>query len=237
MRRRTMSAPGPGTARKKHPRMRTKHVTVLALAFLLCALSAFSENLVLGNFSAADLTGWKPKVFQGKTSYSIVIDGDNRVLKAESNGAASGLFKEVQLDPRKFPVLRWSWKIEGTIPKGNGRTKEGDDYAARVYVVFPRTFFWRTRAINYIWANQIQKGESLPNAFTSNAMMVAVESGDEKAGTWVTEERNLYEDYRRLFGQEPPPIGAVALMTDTDNTGGDAIAYYGDITLEALSSP
>jgi hypothetical protein len=91
-------------------------------------------------------------------------------------------------------LLRWSWKIGGTIPNGNERTKEGDDYAARVYVVFPRTLFWRTKAINYIWANKLPKGESLPNAFTSNAMMVAVESGDGKAGTWVTEERNLYED-------------------------------------------
>ena len=68
-------------------------------------------------------------------------------------------------------------------------------------------------------------------------MMVAVESGDEKAGTWITEERNVYEDYRTLFGEEPPVIGAVALMTDTDNTGGEAIAYYGDITLGGLSSP
>jgi hypothetical protein len=230
-------APVPGTARRKHPRKRTKHVTVLALAFLLIAPSAVSESLVLGNFSAGDLSGWKPKVFQGETSYTLVADGERRVLKAESNGAASGLFKEVELDPRKYPLLRWSWKIGGTIPNGNERTKEGDDYAARVYVVFPRTLFWRTKAINYIWANKLPKGESLPNAFTSNAMMVAVESGDGKAGTWVTEERNLYEDYRRLFGEEPPEIGAVALMTDTDNTGGKAVAYYGDITLGGFSSP
>jgi hypothetical protein len=62
-------------------------------------------------------------------------------------------------------------------------------------------------------------------------MMVAVESGNAKAGTWVTEERNVYEDYRALFGEDPPPIGAVALMTDTDNTGGEAEALYGDIFL------
>jgi hypothetical protein len=232
-----MSVPDPGTARKKNPGMRTKRVTVLTLAFLLFSLSAFSESLLLGNFSGGNLEGWKPKVFQGETSYTLVADGERRVLMAKSNGAASGLFKEVELDPRKFPVLRWSWKIGGTIPNGNERTKEGDDYAARVYVVFPRTLFWRTKAINYIWANKLPKGEFLPNAFTSNAMMVAVESGDEKAGTWVSEERNLYEDYRRLFGEEPPEIGAVALMTDTDNTGGNAIAYYGDITLGGPSSP
>jgi len=207
------------------------------LALFLLAPPGFCEDLLLGNFSAGDLSGWMPKVFQGKTSYTPVSDGDRRVLRAESRKAASGLYKEVDLDPRKYPVLRWSWKIEGTIPKGNGRTKEGDDYAARVYVVFPRTLFWRTKAINYIWANTLPKGTTLPNAFSSNAMMVAVESGDENAGRWVTEERNVYEDYRKLFGEDPPEIGAVALMTDTDNTGGEATAYYGDIILVGISAP
>jgi hypothetical protein len=55
--------------------------------------------------------------------------------------------------------------------------------------------------------------------------MVAVESGDENAGDWVTEKRNVYEDYRRLLGEDPPEIGDVSLMTDTDNTGGEATAY------------
>jgi hypothetical protein len=233
----SLPASVPGAHRRGKPERPTKSAAALALAFLLFALSAVSESLVLGNFSGGDLSGWKPKVFQGKTTYSLVTDGDRRVLKAESDKAASGLFKEVELDPRKYPVLRWSWKIERTIPNGNEKTKEGDDYAARVYVVFPRTLFWKTKAINYIWANRLPKGESLPNAFTSNAMMVAVESGEGNAGTWVAEERNLYEDYRLLFGEDPPEIGAVALMTDTDNTGGKAVAYYGDITLGGPSSP
>ncbi len=228
---------GPVSSWRKEKRRREIRIPVLALAFLLFSPLAFSESLVLGNFSAGDISGWKPKVFQGETSYSLVSEGERRVLKAESSKTASGLYKEVKLDPRKHQVLRWSWKIEGTIPKGNGRTKKGDDYAARVYVVFPRTLFWRTKAINYIWANKIPKGATLPNAFSSNALMVAVESGDEKAGTWVIEERNVYEDYRTLFGEDPPAIGAVALMTDTDNTGGEAVAYYGDITLGGLSSP
>ena len=98
-------------------------------------------------------------------------------------------------------------------------------------MVFPRTLFWKTKAINYIWANRLPAGESLPNAYTSNAVMVAVESGNDKAGTWVREERNIYEDYRALFGKEPPDLGAVAIMTDTDNTGEEATAWYGDITL------
>jgi hypothetical protein len=234
-RRKEISASGDAGTKRGH--QRRKRIAVLAIGLFLLIPPAFGEDLILGNFSAGDLAGWTPKIFHGKTSYTLVVDGDMRVLKAHSRAAASGLYKEVTLEPRKFPVLRWSWKIGGTIPNGNERTKEGDDYAARVYLVFPRTLFWKTKAINYIWANTLPKGEALPNAYTANAMMVAVESGDENAGTWVTEERNVYEDYRRLFGEEPPVIGAVAIMTDTDNTGGEATAYYGNIALGGPSSP
>jgi len=229
--RRTIPVSVSGRAIREGMRLWAKGIPALALALFFLAPAVFAGDLVLGNFSAGDLAGWKPKRFRGETSYSLVVDGERRVLKAHSRAAASGLYKEVDLDPAKYPVLRWSWKIGGTIPNGDERTKAGDDYAARVYIVFPRTLFWKTKAINYIWANRLPQGKSLPNAFTSNAVMVAVESGNGKAGTWVTEERNVYEDYRALFGEDPPPIGAVALMTDTDNTGGEAEAYYGDIVL------
>jgi hypothetical protein len=231
MRRKGKSASLSGTAGKNNPRQGAKYFPALVLALVCLAPAVFATGLVLGNFSAGDLAGWKPKRFRGETSYSFVVDGERRVLKAHSRAAASGLYKEVDLDPAKYPVLRWSWKIGGTIPNGDERTKGGDDYAARVYIVFPRTLFWKTKAINYIWANRLPQGESLPNAFTSNAVMIAVESGDEKTGTWVNEERNVYKDYQALFGEDPPPIGAVALMTDTDNTGGEAEALYGDIFL------
>jgi hypothetical protein len=140
------------------------------------------------------------------------------------------LFKKVRLDPKRFRRLCWSWKIADTIAHGNERSKEGDDYAARIYVVFPGRFFWQTKAINYIWANRLPKGEFVPNAYTGNAMMIAVESGPDKRGTWVSEERDILADYRQLFGEEPREMGAVAIMSDTDNTGAEATAWYGDIT-------
>jgi len=71
----------------------------------------------------------------------------------------------------------------------------------------------------------------VPNAFTSNAMMIAVESGPAKTGQWVTEERDILTDYRRVFGEDPPEAGAIAIMTDTDNTGTEATAWYNDIIL------
>lgn len=210
-------------------------------ALLLClALGAAwpalaGDSVLVGAFSAGDLTGWQVKSFKGLTDYALVQDptegGGRTVLRAESRGAASGLIKEVGLDLAKHPLLRWSWRVEGTVAGGDERVKAGDDYAARVYVVFPHALFWRTRAINYIWANRLPKGAHQPNVFSANAMMVAVESGQELAGRWVSEERDVVADYRLLFGEEPPALGAVAVMTDTDNTGGRAVAFYGDISL------
>jgi hypothetical protein len=63
--------------------------------------------------------------------------------------------------------------------------------------------------------------------------MIAVESGNGKAGQWVSEQRNVLEDYRRYFGQDPPRPGAVAIMTDSDNTGESATAWYGPISISS----
>ena len=154
------------------------------------------------------------------------------MLKAESRDAASCLIYRQEYDPKEFPILSWRWKVDNILDKGDETKKEGDDYAARVYVIFPHWFWPKTKSINYIWANKLPKGEFVPNPFAGNAVMVAVESGREKVGRWVSERRNVYEDYRRIFGEEPPKVGAIALMTDTDNTGGSATAWYDDIRIE-----
>ena len=69
----------------------------------------------------------------------------------------------------------------------------------------------------------------LQNAYTDRVQMIVVRSGNAAANQWVSEERNVLEDYRRAFGEEPPLVSGVAIMTDTDDTGGKAVAWYGDI--------
>ncbi|NVN90707.1 MAG: DUF3047 domain-containing protein [Desulfuromonadales bacterium] len=205
---------------------------MMATVIFFCSpVQAEQVNVV--RFKTDSIVGWEQKQFKGSTAYRPVPENGVMVLQAHSRAAASGLFKKVALDPTRFRYLSWSWKVAGIVPGGDERSKAGDDYAARVYVVFPGRFFWQTRAINYIWANRLPKGESIPNAFTANARMVAVESGPAKAGQWLTEQRDILADYRLLFNAEPGEIGAVAIMTDTDNTGGEATAWYGEITLSS----
>jgi len=208
-----------------------KPIVFSLVAILLIATIVFAEPIAVSRFESEGLAGWQSKSFKGMTDYHLVKEDHRTTIKAHSRNAASGLFKKVNLEAGQYRYLQWKWKIDAPLGHAAEKTKGGDDYAARVYVIFPGFFFWQMKAINYVWANRLPKGESFANPYTGNAMMVVVESGRELAGTWVSEQRDIVADYRRLFGKEPGRLGAVAIMTDTDNTGGEATAWYGDITL------
>jgi|LGVD01.1.fsa_nt_gb hypothetical protein len=211
-----------------------KYIFVLIL-LLLQPFGVFAEEngRLIDDFENGLRPEWKEKEFKGRTDYRVVREATGNALQAESHGAASALILEQAIDLKQSPVLSWRWKVEKTLAKGDARSKAGDDYAARIYVIFPHWFFPKTRAINYIWANKLPLGTVVPNSFTSRAIMIAVQSGEEHVGKWMAESRNVRADYRAIFGEEPPLAGAIAVMTDTDNTSGSAVAWYDDIRLKA----
>ena len=206
-------------------------ICIIASISLLAWTSVMADELAVGQFSTEGLKGWQPKIFHGLTQYTLTQDKEPVVVKAISLASASGLVKKINFNPHIYRYLHWSWKIDHTISAGDETTKAGDDYAARIYVVFSGRFFWQTKAINYIWANRLKKGASIANAYTSSAMMVAVESGPANTGQWLTERRDILSDYKMLFGSDPGEANAIAIMTDTDDTGEKAVAWYGNITL------
>jgi hypothetical protein len=203
-----------------------------AMLLLPATLAATgSDTIRVGSFAERGLDGWSVKKFHGETEYRIVDDHGRKVLQASSHGTASGLVYAIEFDPKEYPILSWRWKVDTIITKGDSRSKAGDDYAARVYVIFPHWFFLKTRTLNYIWANRLPRGTLQANVYTGNAVMFAVQSGPEKVGEWVAVRRNIIDDYRRAFDEDPPTVGAIAIMTDTDNTGATATAWYDDIIL------
>lgn len=200
------------------------------LLLLPIIANADAEQVYIARFSQGDISGWQTKVFSGETSYAVATTHGRTALHANSTAAASGLFRKVNVDLKKTPMLHWSWKVDNVLAGGDERTRAGDDYPARVYVVFSGgAAFWRTRAINYVWSNKQPIDSNWRNAFTGNARMIAVQSGSERVGQWVEEHHDVLADYRRLFGSEPNNVEAIAIMTDTDNTGATASAWYGDI--------
>ena len=215
--------------------------------------------LAVGSFSDASPgeampTDWEALIFphiERLTQYRLVQEGDGVFVQAQSSTSASGMIRNQRFDAMQYPWLAWRWKIEHVLEKGDWRTKQGDDYAARIYVVFEfdaqKANWWQRMAyavasrsagrelpgtmLIYIWANQAPKGAVVDNPYTDKAKMVVLQSGNAKAGQWIAESRNLYDDYVRAFGREPPLAMGIAIMTDTDDTGETTSALYGDILL------
>lgn len=208
-------------------------VVLLFLLFIsgLLVNASDSSLLYIANFSSSDISGWNEKIFKNKTSYQLIQLENRKVLKADSHNSASGLVKNIHVDLKKHPYLNWSWRIENRLSTGNEKTKSGDDYAARIYIVIDGgLLFWKTKALSYVWANRAETGETWNNAFAGkNAVMMALKSRQSKTSTWYFEKRNVYKDLKKLFGTEFQYIDAVALMTDTDNSNGKVRSYYGDI--------
>lgn len=208
-------------------------LSALFLNFSYSANAEDDHNLTIGRFSQGKLDNWEIKEFSGKTEYQIVNDNGerkSRVLKAISNSGASGLFIEKRIDLEKTPYLHWSWKTEKLYSDLDESKKQGDDFVARIYIVLDGgLFFWKTRALNYVWSSSFRKGQAWPNPFTANATMFAVESGDKNLGKWLHYSRNVGEDLKKLMNKEVRYIDGVALMTDSDNAGQQATTYYGDI--------
>ena len=207
-------------------------ITIFIPFSVMAAQNRAAAPIPIGEFSHNTLDGWKEKEFSAQTRYQLVKNGDKTILQAQADASASGLFKEVEIDLTTHPYLNWEWRADKLHPPLAEQTKAGDDYVARIYVVVKGgLLFWRTRAINYVWASSEKQGSVWPNAFAGkNAMLLAIRSTTDKQGVWYREKRNVYEDLKAIFGEKIKTIHAVAIMTDSDNSKGSVTASYGDIT-------
>ena len=196
--------------------------------------------------------GWQPWIlsrFLARTQYGIVEHDGERVLAANANVSASGLLQPLRLAAAEYPFINWRWKVPQLIPGANNASRSGDDSPVRVIVAFDgdsskldfedqtlgrtvKLFSGREMpyaTIQYIWENKLPPETVLENARTSRSKMLVVESGPARLGQWLTFKRDVRAEYQRLFGEPPGTIIFVGIMTDSNATGTQAIAYYGDI--------
>lgn len=213
----------------------------VAIAFIGCLLSFASANeqRMVEDFESGSLSEWDARSFNGETEYTVVLNEGNKVLRAQAIDAASGIAIETRVDLFETPYLNWRWRIDAPLSEREEIEKSGDDYVARVYVVINGGLrFWRTLAVNYVWSSQAVTDLPWPNAYApDNAIMFALQ-GKNSSLQWQQEKRNVYKDLIRAFGDKGSEranekayryIDAVAIMTDTDDGGGSAIAFYDDI--------
>ena len=234
--------------------------SLLALWLWGCAFAA--DSSVITPFSAGTPGDAFPALWhrytlgrpQHLTRYSLV-DLDGRVvLKAQANASVSALIHPLRADPKETPWLAWNWRVDHVLAKADILTKAGDDYPARLYVLFDYDvgklpFTERIKlaaarliygeavpaaALCYVWDNRQPVGFSTWSAYTKRLRMIVLESGAARTARWVAEERNVAQDFRAAFGEDPPAITAVIVAADTDNTGEEAVSYFGDISLRRI---
>jgi hypothetical protein len=242
--------------------IRFEALLLIALVAAGAALAA-TDRFVIGAFSAARPggalpAGWLPLNASGSaapTRYTLVDDGGTTVLHAEAKASASALSHPLRVDPAATPWLRWRWKISTLIEQADLRTREGDDFPARLYVMFDyplerlpfveRSKLRLARALFdpnlpaatlcYVWDGKTARGTIVPSAYTNRVRLIVVESGGTRVNRWVDVERNIADDFRAAFGEDPPAVTAIAVAVDTDNTGAFATSYFGDISFNKQS--
>lgn len=178
---------------------------------------------------AAAFTGWMEQAFTGKAKTRYQTSSE--AVEAHCKASASGLKREGRIDLAETPVLRWRWKISNTYEGIREREKSGDDFPARVYVVLDGGWaVWRTRSLVYVWSSNSVPGTDWPNPYTAQAHHVALRSGNP--GPWQEERRDVRADFKRYFGLDVDAADGVAIMTDCDDAGGEARAWYADLRFE-----
>jgi len=207
-------------------------LTLLALGLRFAASPAYSEELPKKfPFKKNDsLNEWEEKIFKNRVLYWVNDLPANGYLNAKSDKACSGLIYRMQFWPKQRPMISWSWKVMKFPDKSKAPVEGGwiekDDYAARVYIIFPSWYFMHTETLEYVWDEKIPKETLQTSPYFDKIKIIVAESGKNKLGEWVFEERNIYEDYRKAFGKKAGRVGAIAIMTDTDNTMSTAEAAY-----------
>lgn len=231
----------------------------IIFCLIVAATGAYaSDTILVGDFSGNGVAGelpsqWEVLALDGvtkQTSYQYWIEKGGNSVQATSQGGASGLIRRVVIDPAHYPILTFSWKIDGIIAGADLQKKSGDDAPARVYITFAydaeKVGFWEMvtfeaikflygeyppiASLVYVWASNSEQGIFFDNPYTDRAKVFVLESGAENKGRWLQEQRNIAQDYVQAFGDsEVPMVSGVAIMTDTDNTGKNAMAWYGDI--------
>ena len=227
------------------------------LLLVLFSVSQGAEKKVYFQDTFTNLEYWRPVFFpkiKHHSAYQIETQGGVSSLKTESRRSASAIVCNKQFPFYDYPEIRWQWRVMKVYRKGNVHSKGGDDYPLRVYILFQfdpdkagvmeRIRYGFAKIIygeypphsdlSYIWANRDdERGLTVPSPYSSQAMMIALQGGEINLGTWQEERVNVVDDYRRAFGSDPPAVGTIGLMNDSDNTGENAVSYIRLIEVSA----
>ena len=186
------------------------------------------------------------------TVYTLVAGSDKRgVLRARADQSASMYVALLRPALQTPMAISWDWKTDALVAGADNRERSREDAPLRVFVSFDgdaaalpedeRKRLSRASKLSgrdipyavlmYIWTDKVAVDTVIPSTHTSQVKMIAVASGSTGLGAWQSVRRDIAADYRRAWGKAPGAVTGVGVMTDTDNTRGQATGEYAGIRL------
>ena len=207
-------------------------IKILSLIFtsLLISHVVLAKNITVFDFSEEEFQTLKIKKVKGETTWSLGSNDRGNFIKADAEGKASGLGKEILIDLSKTPFINITWKVEKDLSGIIENSKKGHDYAARVFVIKKTgSTALSNRAINYVFSSNGEINDNWPSPYTKKSIDYVLSTTKKNLNEWVTVKANVREHFKKFHNLEVNDLTGIAIMTDTDNSKLRAISYYQNI--------
>jgi len=201
--------------------------------------------------------GWGHLSYLGKAKNKVFLEKEEEktIVRMKSLRSVSALLTKPEVSPKDYPILVWRWKVDRVVGMAVESREDRNDCAARVRVIFGENKTMPLEKnplveklldnfgitvpeiepsgfkIDYIWGNNVRKGDVIDYPGSKNHKMLVIQQGGEKTGHWIWERRNIHEDFEELFGSEPPGFAGIEVLADTDQTNEGVEAYFSSIVL------
>ena len=205
-------------------------IVILSILFICPSNANEVQVFKFTNEELTNLEVRKVRSAKAKTYYTVGSNDKGNYLKAEADGAASGLGKEIKINLNLTPILNITWKVEKDLSGINEKSKKGHDYAARVFVIKKTGATpLSNRAINYVFSSNENINDNNPSPYTKKSIDYVLSTTKENLNEWVTVKANVKEHFKKLHNLDVNELNGVAIMTDTDSSKRKSIAYYQNI--------
>jgi Protein of unknown function (DUF3047) len=220
---------------------RNAFIGLVAVALLGLAMVASADRaVVIEDWTANRVgqrgipSGWTGEGFGRRADYDFTIEqaGEARVLHLKSNDEHSTIVRDItgKVRLKETPILEWTWKANILPTGGDVRHKETTDIAAQLYIIWPRfPALLRSRIIGYVWDATTPAATMVKSEKTGTVTFIVLRSGTKDLGKWLTERRNVAEDYRDIFGEFPENPTAITISIDSNDTHSMAESFIGPI--------
>jgi DUF3047 family protein len=212
-------------------------VAILAIALTAAPAASPAQSPVGEDFEQGVPRGWATEGLGPQPDKGRVEDaqenGGNHFLRISTDGSFYSFGIDTPFDPEQYPVLSWRWRVDRMPQRADISTANGDDAAARLFVVFRDAADPSIkRKLEYVWDTVHAVGTIIPDPYSPDTTKaVVLESGSGKLGQWVTEKVNLVSDYQRAFGTKPGGVKTIAFASNSEETHSATVADFDDLQI------